>query len=83
MSTNKVWELVDLPEEVRPIGYELIYKKKSNTEGKIETYKAMLVAKGYAQREGIDYEETFSLVVMLKSICILSSIGATNNYEIW
>ena len=45
-------------------------------------YKARLVVKGYTQKEGIDYEETFSLVAMLKSICILLSIAAHLNYEI-
>ena len=39
--------------------------------------------KGYTQKEGIDYEETFSLVAMLKSIRILLSIAAHYNYEIW
>ena len=43
----------------------------------------MLVAKGYTQKEGIDYEETFSLVAMLKSIRILLSIAAYYDYEIW
>ena len=42
----------------------------------------MLVAKGYTQKEGIDYEETFSPVAMLKSIEILLSIVAHYDYEI-
>ena len=41
------------------------------------------MAKGYTQKEGIDYEETFSPVAMLKSICILLSIAAALDYEIW
>ena len=49
----------------------------------METYKARLVAKGYTQKAGIDYEETFSLVAMLKSIRILLSITAHYDYEIW
>ena len=49
----------------------------------METFKARLVAKGYTQREGVDYEETFSLVAMLESICILLSIAAWMDYEIW
>ena len=48
----------------------------------METYKARLVAKGYNQKVGIDYEETFSLVAMLKSIRILLSIAAHYDYEI-
>ncbi|KAI5344040.1 hypothetical protein L3X38_011917 [Prunus dulcis] len=49
----------------------------------VETYKAVLVAKGYKQREGIDYEETFSLVAMINSIPIFLAITAHYDYEIW
>ena len=49
----------------------------------VKTYKARLVAKWYTQREGIDYEETFFPVAMLKSIRILLSIAACLDYEIW
>jgi hypothetical protein len=49
---------------------------------KVETYKARLVAKIFTQKEGIDCEETFSLVVMLKSIQILLAITVHLNYEI-
>ena len=41
------------------------------------------MAKGYTQKEGIGYDETFSLVAMLKSIRILLSITAHYDYEIW
>ena len=43
---------------------------------KVETFKARLVAKSYTQKEGVDYEETFSLVAMLKFIQIVLSIPA-------
>ena len=51
-------------------------------DGNVETFKARLVARGYTQKEGIDYEETFSPVAMLKSIKILLSIAAHYDYEI-
>ena len=47
MYSNSVWELVDLPNEVRPIGCKWIYKRKRGVDGKVETLKARLVAKGY------------------------------------
>ena len=83
MYSNLVWELVDLPEGFRPIENKWIYKRKKGLDGQVETYKARLVAKGYTYKEGVDYEETFSPMVMLKSIRILLSIVASLYYEIW
>ena len=79
----RIWDLVPLPEGINHIDCKWVYKKKRGPDGKIETYKALLVAKGYTQRPGIDYDETFSPVEMLKSIRILLSIAAYYDYEIW
>ena len=52
-------------------------------EGKVVTYKARLVVKGYRQCQGVDYDETFSPVAIVKSIRILLAIAAYFDYEIW
>ena len=83
MYSNKVWELVVAPSGIKPIGCKWIYKRKRGIDGKVEIFKARLVAKGFTQKEGISYEETFSLVAMLKSIRILLPIIAHLHYEIW
>ncbi|KAA0035190.1 gag/pol protein [Cucumis melo var. makuwa] len=83
MYFNSVWELLDLPEGVKPIGCKWIYKRKRDSAGKVQTFKARLVGKGYIQREGVDYEETFSPVAMLKSIRILLYIATFYDYERW
>ena len=70
MYSNSVQELGDPPDEVKPIRCTWIYKRKRGVDGKVETFKARLVAKDYTQKEGVDYEETFSPVAMLKSIHI-------------
>ena len=68
---------------MKPIDCKWIYKRKRGIDEKVETFKARLVAKAYKQKEGIDYEETFSPIAMLKSIRILLSIAAHYDYEIW
>ena len=83
MYSNFVWELVNPPEDVRSIGCKWIFKIKRGIDGKVENFKARLVEKGYTQKEGVDYEETFSPVAMLKSIHILLSISSCLDYEIW
>ena len=50
MYTNQVWTLVDPPEGIKPIGCKWIFKKKTNMEGNVITYKSRLVAKGYLQK---------------------------------
>ena len=72
-----------MPNGIKPVGCKWVYKKKRGIDGKVETFKIRLVAKGYTQKEEIDYEETFSPVAMLKSIRILLSIAAYYDYEIW
>src|SRR5262249_5767852 len=83
MEENQVWTLVDPPEGIKPIGCKWVFKKKTDMDGNVITYKACLVAKGYRQRQGIDFDETFSPVAMLKSIRILIAIAAHYDYEIW
>ena len=68
MYSNHVWELVESPINVKPIGCKWVYKRKKRPDGLIETFKAKLLAKKFTQKEEIDYEKIFSPVTMLKSI---------------
>ncbi|KAL8097443.1 hypothetical protein AgCh_030536 [Apium graveolens] len=83
MYTNQVWTLVEAPEGVKPIGCKWVYKRKIGADDQVETYKARLVAKSFKQRQGIDFDETFSPLALLKSIRILLAIAAYYDYEIW
>ena len=68
MYENKVWTLVDLPNDRQAIENKWSFEKKTDTDGNVTVYKARLVAKGFRQVQGVDYDETFSPVAMLKSI---------------
>ena len=57
--------------------------RKRGIDGKVKTFKTWLVVKGYTQKEGFNYEETFSPIAMIKYIRILLSIAAHMDYEIW
>ncbi|GJS81202.1 retrotransposon protein, putative, ty1-copia subclass [Tanacetum coccineum] len=80
---NDVRELVDLPPNGITIGHQWLFKKKTDMDGAVHTYKARLVATGFTQTLGIDYEETFSPVVDIRAIRILIAITAFYDYEIW
>ena len=55
----QVWDLVELPKGRKPIWSKWVFKIKTNEDGNIERYKARLVAQGYTQKFGTDYDETF------------------------
>lgn len=62
---SKTWELTELPEGHKAISLKWIYKSKMDTNGQIIKHKAGLVAKGYVQEHGIDFEEIFAPVTRL------------------
>ncbi|GJV81423.1 retrotransposon protein, putative, ty1-copia subclass [Tanacetum coccineum] len=83
MMDNMVWVLVDLPPGCKTVGNKWIFKKKTDMDGIVYTYKARLVAKSYTQLYRVNYEETFLPVADIKAIRILMSIAAFYDYEIW
>src|SRR6266511_3641668 len=83
MYENKVCALVDFPDDRRAIENKWIFKKKTDADGNVTVYIARLVAKGFRQVQGIDYDENFSPVAMLKSVRIMLAIATFYDYEIW
>ena len=82
MYENKVWTLVDLPEDRQAIDNKWIFKRKTDTDSSVTIYKARIVGKRFFDKvQGVDYDENFSLVSMLKSVRIMLAIAAF--YEIW
>ena len=68
MERNNNWDLVDFPDNKNCIGVKWIYKTKLNVDGGVEKYKARLVAQGFSEQPGIDYNETFVPVTRLDTI---------------
>ena len=73
---NNTWELVELPKGMKKIGVKWVFKTKLNEKGEVDKHKARLVVKGYAQRQGIDYNEVFSPVARWDTIRMLLSLAA-------
>ena len=68
MYENKVWTLVDFPDDRKAIENKWIFKKKTDGDSNVTVYKTRLVVKGFRQVQGVDYDETFSLIAMLKFV---------------
>ena len=79
---NNVWELVKRPDPHKHniIGTKWIYRNKQDEHGQVVRNKARLIAQGYTQVEGIDFDETFAPVARLEAICIL--LAYANHHSI-
>ncbi|WVZ75854.1 LOW QUALITY PROTEIN: hypothetical protein U9M48_023878 [Paspalum notatum var. saurae] len=79
---NHVWDLVEPPPNCRPIGTKWVFKNKQGEDGMVVRNKARLVAQGFYQKEGIDYEETFAPVARLEAIRILLAFAASKGFKL-
>lgn len=75
MESNGTWELTELPKGKLAIGNKWVYKLKRNTEGDMYRFKARLVAQGFSQKYGVDYDEVFAPVVNHTTFRIFLSIA--------
>ena len=79
---NRTWSLVDLPHGRRAISLKWVFKVKRDENGEVAKYKARLVVKGYAQRQGIDYDEVLTPVARLDTVRLLIALVAHEGWEI-
>ncbi|GJU10635.1 retrovirus-related pol polyprotein from transposon TNT 1-94 [Tanacetum coccineum] len=80
---NKVWTLVPLPNGKIAIGSKWVYINKKDKHDTTTKNKARLVAQGYSQEEGIDYNETFSPVARMKAIMIFLAFATYMNFKVY
>ena len=79
---NNTWNLVELPDDKNCIGVKWIYKTKLKVDGDVEKYKARIVAQGFSQQPGIDYNETFAPVARLDTIRKVLAIATHNKWYV-
>ena len=80
LEDNGTWQIMELPERKSVIGCKWVFKIKYKADGMVDRYKERLVAKGYNQTEGIDYQETFAPVLKM---VIVRAIIALASIEVW
>ncbi|CAG8689828.1 17371_t:CDS:2, partial [Acaulospora colombiana] len=79
---NGTWEVVPLPPNKKPIGCRWVFKIKRNPDGSIDRYKGRIVAKGYAQRFGEDYTETFAPTARFSALRTVIALAAIEDMEL-
>jgi hypothetical protein len=72
LEQNHTWELVGLLGGHRPITLKWVYKLKKDKLDAVIKHKARLVARGFVQQEGIDFDDAFALVARMESVCVLA-----------
>lgn len=78
---NSTWLIVPKTRNTKEITAKWVFKVKSDTDGKVDRFKARLVARGFSQQQGVDYKEIFSPVVRTDSIRLLFSVCAQYDLE--
>nr|KYP48432.1 Retrovirus-related Pol polyprotein from transposon TNT 1-94 [Cajanus cajan] len=76
---NNTWTIQPLPPEKKPISCKWLFKLKLNSDGKVAKHKAQLVARGFTQQYGLDFQETFSLVAKITTLRVLLALAASKN----
>ncbi|CAL5429371.1 unnamed protein product [Camellia sinensis] len=83
LANTQTWDLVPLPADKNVVGCKWVYKVKTLSDGSLERYKARLVAQGFSQEYGIDYDETFAPVAKMTTVRTLISVAAAHHWPLF
>ena len=83
LTQNQTWEVVDLLKGKKLVGCKSVYTLKCKSDGSLDRYKAHLVARGYTQTYGLDYQETFAPVAKMNTIRILISLAVNLDWPLY
>jgi hypothetical protein len=79
---NEVWHLVPRPNQ-NVVGTKWVFCSKQDEHGLVTRNKARLVAEGYSQVDGLDFDETYAPVARLESICILLAYATYHDFKLY
>jgi hypothetical protein len=79
---NGTWELVKLPPGCKAIGSRWVFKVKRNADGSVERYKARVVAQGFSERPGVDFDETFAPTTKWAALRVIFALAALEDWEL-
>ncbi|KAI3523596.1 hypothetical protein L1887_01838 [Cichorium endivia] len=79
---NKTWRLVELPKNRKAIGLKWVFKVKRDPNGEIVKHKARIVAKGYVQKQGVDYDEVFAPVARIETVRTILALAGSNGWRV-
>jgi hypothetical protein len=82
LHNNKTWTLVPRQATINIISSKWVFKIKTRSDGSIERYKARLVARGFSQQPGLDYDETFSPIIKPNTIQLILTIGLSQGWSV-
>jgi hypothetical protein len=79
---NQTWELIDLPQGQRPITLKWVFKLKKGETGEVVKHKARLVAHGFIQQAGVDFDEVFAPVARMESVRLLLALAVEAGWNV-
>ena len=79
--TKSFWTVVQIPKDVKFVGYKWVFVRKHNKNNEIIRYKVQLVEQGFSQRPGIDYKETYSPVMNAITFYFLISLAVSEGLD--